>query len=74
MRITLNLDDDAHELLRRYAESRSITMGDAASSLLRRGWESLQTTVENSVHAVLLSSKSLKITSARIKQPLEDEI
>ncbi len=37
MRTTLNLDDDAFQLLREYSETRSLALGKAASELVRRG-------------------------------------
>lgn len=75
MRITLNLDDDAHKLLKEYAETRSISLGKAASKLIGRGFESSgQTAIVNGFHAVLLPSSSPKITSERVKQLLEEEI
>ena len=37
MRTTLNIDDEALELIRKYAEERSITLSQAASDLVHRG-------------------------------------
>jgi hypothetical protein len=37
MRTTLNLIDDALELLKDYAANRSVAIGKAASELVRRG-------------------------------------
>jgi len=37
VRTTLNIDDEAFERLRDYAESRSISLGKAASELLEKG-------------------------------------
>jgi len=37
MRTTLNLDDDALEILRQYSETRSLPLGKAASELVRKG-------------------------------------
>lgn len=37
MRTSLNLDDDVLERLRHYAEDRSVTLGKAASELIRKG-------------------------------------
>lgn len=37
MRTTLNIDDDVLEAARRFAEARHISLGEALSSLARRG-------------------------------------
>jgi hypothetical protein len=37
MRTTLSLDDDVFELVRSYAENRSLALGKAVSELVRRG-------------------------------------
>jgi hypothetical protein len=37
MRTTLSLDDDVFEVVKTYAESRSLAMGKALSELVRRG-------------------------------------
>jgi hypothetical protein len=39
MRTTLNIDDEAMAKLRKYAEERHISLGDAASDLIQRGAE-----------------------------------
>lgn len=75
MRTTLNLDDDVLELLKDYADSRSVALGKAASDLVRRGLTApVQTRMVNGFHAVVLSKDSPKITSEKIKELLEDEI
>jgi len=75
MRTTLNLDDDVLELLKGYAESRSVALGRAASDLVRRGLAApVQTRLVNGFYAVVLPANSPKITSERVKQLLEDEI
>lgn len=75
MRITLNVDDDAHKLLKDYAETASTSLGKAASELMKRGFESSgQTAIVNGFHVVLLPSNSPKVTSERVKQLLEDEL
>ena len=75
MRTTLNLDDDVLEILKQYAESRSVALGKAASELVRRGLDApVQTRMVNGFHTVVLPEGSPKITSARVKQLLEDEI
>jgi len=37
MRTTVNLDDDVLQMVKKYAESRSLGMGKAVSELVRRG-------------------------------------
>jgi hypothetical protein len=75
MRTTLNLDDDVVELLKDYAESRSVALGRAASELVRKGLAApVQTRIINGFHAVVLPANSPKITSEKVKELLEDEI
>jgi len=75
MRTTINLDDDVLELLKDYAENRSVALGKAASELVRRGLEApVQTRVINGFHAVVLPANSPTVTSNKVKQLLEDEI
>jgi len=75
MRTTLNLDDDVLELLKDYAENRSLALGRAASELVRRGLAApAQTRVVNGFNTVVLPACSPKVTSERIKHLLEDEI
>ena len=40
MRTTLNLPDDVGHIVRSFAESKGISMGDAAAELIRRGLHS----------------------------------
>ena len=75
MRVTLNLDDDAVKLLREYSKTHSLSLGKAASELIRRGWEApLRTEMVNGFFRVVLPKGGRKITSERVKQLLEDEI
>jgi negative regulator of replication initiation len=75
MRTTLNLDDDVVELLKDYAESRSVALGRAASELVRRGLEApVQTRMVNGFHAVVLPANSPKVTSEKVRELLEDEV
>ena len=41
MRTTLNIEDEAVSLLKKYAQERDISLGQAASDLIHRGVESL---------------------------------
>jgi len=75
MRTTLNLDDDVLELLKDYADRRSVALGKAASDLVRRGLTApVQTRMINGFHVVVLPANSPKVTSEKVKQLLEDEI
>jgi hypothetical protein len=48
MRTTLSLDDDVIPLVKRYADGRSLTLGKAASELIRKGLRApTPTRVEN---------------------------
>ena len=75
MRTTLNLDDDVVELLKEYAESRSVALGRAASELVRKGLAApVQTRLVNGFHAVVLPAGSAKVSSQQVKELVEDEI
>jgi hypothetical protein len=41
MRTTLNIEDDALLVIRKYAEDREISLGQAASDLVNRGAQSI---------------------------------
>jgi hypothetical protein len=41
MRTTLNIEDEAFSVIRKYAEEREISLGQAASDLIHRGAERL---------------------------------
>jgi len=75
MRTTLNLDYDVLELLKDYAESRSVALGRAASELVRKGLAApVQTRLVNGFHTVVLPANSPKVSSQKVKELLEDEI
>jgi hypothetical protein len=42
MRITLKLDDDAYAIIKAHARARSVTLGRAASTLMRRAFQDMQ--------------------------------
>jgi hypothetical protein len=74
MRTTLNLDDDALEILRRYSETRSAALGKAASELIRKGFASpAPTRMVNGVVVFDVPPGSPKITTERVKR-LESEL
>lgn len=75
MRTTLNLDDDVLQLLKNYASDRSIPLGEAASELVRRGLETpVQMRLEHGFYVVDLPADGPKVSSARVKKLLEEEI
>ena len=75
MRTTLNLDADACRLLRTYSKQRSVTLGKAASEILRNSVRpKLKIRMVNGICTFVLPSGSPKITSERVKELLQDEI
>jgi hypothetical protein len=75
MRTTLNLDDDVLQILKEYAENRSVALGKAASELMRRGLETpVQMRMVNGFCTVVLPPGSPKITTEKVRQLLEEEI
>jgi hypothetical protein len=75
MRTTLNLDDDALEILRNYSEERSLPMGKAASDLLRKGVKApVQMEKVDGFWRVVLPPGGKKITTEDVRRLLEDEI
>ena len=74
MRTTLNLDDDALDLARQYAESRSLALGKAASELMRKGAASATPTrLVNGFVVFDVPADSPQITSERVRE-LESEL
>ena len=74
MRTTLNLDDDAFQLLREYSETRSLALGKAASELVRRGANApVRTRVVNGFVVFDIPPGGPKISSERVKE-LESEL
>jgi hypothetical protein len=66
MKISLDLDDDVLDLLKDYAEDRSVALGKAASELVRRGLGApVRTRLVNSFHAIVLPVNSPKVTSEK---------
>jgi hypothetical protein len=74
MCVTLNLDDDAAKLLRKYSRTHSLSLGKAASELVRRGANApVRTRMVNGFVAFDIPRGGPKITTERVKQLLEDE-
>lgn len=74
MRTTLNLDDDALELLRQYSETRSVALGKAASELVRKGFHTpTPTRMVNGIMVFDVPPDNPRITSERVKE-LESDL
>jgi hypothetical protein len=74
MRTTINLDDDVSQVVRHYAESRSLALGKAVSELVRRGLRAPVATREvNGIQVFDVPPDSPRITSRRVKE-LESEL
>jgi hypothetical protein len=75
MRTTLNLDDDALRLLREYAQTRILSLGKAASELIRLGANApVRMEMVNGFCSFILPKGGRKITSEQVRHLLEDEI
>jgi len=74
MRTTLSLDDDVFPVVRKYAESRSLALGKAASELVRKGLAApVPTRMVNGIQVFDLPPDSPRVTSRRVKE-LESEL
>lgn len=74
MRTTINIDDDALDLVRQYSQARSLALGKAASELLRRGFSSpTPTRTVNGLIVFDVPPDEPRITNERVKE-LESEI
>jgi hypothetical protein len=74
MRTTLNLDDDTLEILRQYSETRSLSLGKAASELVRLGANApVRTRLVNGFVVFDIPPGGPKISSERVKE-LESEL
>ncbi len=75
MRTTLNLDDDALEMVRQYSEVRSVALGKAASELVRKGFSTpTPTRMVNGLLVFDVPADDPAITNERVKELLEDEL
>jgi hypothetical protein len=73
MRTTLSLDDDVFQLVKAYAESRSLTTGKALSELVRRGLSAPpKTRVVNGLVVFDVPDDSEPVTSEHVER-LETE-
>jgi hypothetical protein len=74
MRTTLSLDDDVFEVLKTYAENRSLAMGKAVSELVRRGLSApVKTRVVNGLVVFDVPEDSGAVTSELVRQLEADE-
>jgi hypothetical protein len=69
MRTTLTLDDDVLRLVKQYAESRSLTLGEAVSDLVQRALTVPRPTKEvNGVQVFDLSAESPRVSSKKVRE------
>jgi len=69
MRTTLSLDDDVFQVVKTYAENRSLAMGKAVSELLRRGLSApAKTRVVNGVVVFDVPADGETVTSELVKR------
>jgi hypothetical protein len=74
MRTTLSLDDDVFQVVKTYAENRSLAIGKAVSELLRRGLSApAKTRVVNGLVVFDIPEDTEAVTSDRVKQLEADE-
>ena len=75
VRTTLSLDDDVFQVLKTYAENRSLAMGKAVSELVRRGLNApVKTRVINGLVVFDVPENSEPVTSELVKQLEADEL
>jgi hypothetical protein len=69
MRTTLSLDDDVFEVVKSYAEKRSLAMGRALSELVRRGLNAPpKTRVVNGLVVFDVAEDGDSVTSEQVKR------
>jgi hypothetical protein len=69
MRTTLSLEDDVFQLVKSYAENRSLAMGKAVSELVRRGLNApVKTRVVNGLVVFDVPEDSEPVTSRLVKR------
>jgi len=69
MRTTLSIDDDAFRMVKRYAASRSLRLGEAVSELVRRAVSTPRPMrLVNGFYVVDLPPDSPRVTSKRVKE------
>jgi hypothetical protein len=74
MRTTLSLEDDAVEAIEAYAQKRRLSLGKAASELIRRGARyQLRTRKVNGLPVLDAPDDFALITSKQIRELLDEE-
>jgi hypothetical protein len=69
MRTTISLDDDALQLVKRYAASRSLALGKAISELVRRAFTVPRPTREvNGLQVFDLPPESPRVTMKKVME------
>ena len=69
MRTTLSLDDDVLQVVKAYAQNRSLAMGKALSELVRRGLSAPpKTRVVNGLVVFDVSEDSEAVTSEQVRR------
>ena len=69
MRTTVSLDDDVFDMVKRYAQARSMALGKALSELARRGAEApVKTRRVNGLVVFDLPDDAEKVTSEHVKR------
>ncbi len=69
MRTTLSLDDDVFQVVKTYAENRSLALGKAVSELVRRGLSApVKTRVVNGLVVFDVPEGSERVTSELVKR------
>lgn len=75
MRTTLALDDDAFLIIREYASSRSMSLGKAASELVRRGLHTKPPTKKvNGLVVFDLPEDCPAVNSSDVRQLMDDDL
>ena len=74
MRTTISLDTDANKAIRTYAKRRRISLGRAASELIRRGTRyQLGTRIVNGLSVVDVPADFPIITTEQVRELLDEE-
>lgn len=69
MRTTLTLDDDVLRLVKRYAASRSLTLGEAVNCLVQRALTVPRPTKEaNGLQVFDLPPESPRVTAKKVRE------
>ena len=69
MRTTLNIDDDVLESVKRYSSARAVSLGRAASDLLRRGLATpVPTRIENGLVVFDLPEGTPTVTTEQVRE------